>query len=174
MAKATHTLKPAVLASKPDPATQARHVWRAAYSQSRRQLRPSPRHTIGARVAWLMDAIRARFGASGYPVAQQAARLAFDRHTLGRGTTGTIVQHQHQGLLDHAGRPTRAATVEPFLGGKIVWAFDPLTDVHGRRADRAYRARQRRATAAAMAADRLDRFAITPSGKAALLAAGVV
>jgi hypothetical protein len=139
-------------------------------------MRPSPSYTVGARLPWLMDAIRARFGASGYPVAQLAARLAFDRHTLGRGTTGTIAQHQHQGLLDHAGRPTRAATVEPFRGGKIVWAFDPLTDVHGRRADRAYRVRQRRLTAAAMAADRLvfhrlDRFVVTPAGRAALAGA---
>ena len=61
-------------------------------------MRPSPSYTVGARLPWLMDAIRARFGASGYPVAQLAARLAFDRHTLGRGTTGYDVARRARQL----------------------------------------------------------------------------
>jgi hypothetical protein len=151
----------------------SRAIWRLAYSQSRRQLRPSPRFTVGSRFPWLMDAIRARFGASGYAVAQQAARLAFDRCTLGRGTAGTVAHLAREGLVDHAGRPTRAATVETFLDGLIAWSHDCLVDLQGRRADRAYRVRQRREIALGLAADRAafhrqDRFAITPAGRHAL------
>src|SRR4051794_25193147 len=108
MSTATFVPTPAhVDLSSLDPADHARATFRAAYGMARRMMRPSSRYTVGARFPWTMDAIRARFGASGYPVAQQAARLAFDRATAGRGATGSVADLQRQGLLGRAGQPVR-------------------------------------------------------------------
>jgi hypothetical protein len=166
MAKAICGLPPAAPLSKLDATDWTRATWYAAYSQARRQLRPSPRFTVGARFPWTMDALRNRFGASGYAIAQQAARLAFDRATAARGYAGTAAQLQRQGLVDRTGGPARACIhVERYAGACVGWAFDPLCDLHGRRADRRYRVRQRRATAAIMAE---DRFSLTVAGVLAL------
>ena len=161
MLQATCTLKPTLDVTKPDRAAQARAIFKAAYSQARRQLRPSPRYTVGARFPWAMNALRARFGASGWPVAQAACRLAFDRATAARGYAGPLDQLVRQGLVDSASRPVRCVSVERYAGAYVGWSLDPLCDLHGRRANRRYRVRQRRATAAIMAE---DRFALTMTG----------
>ena len=124
MATATLGLSPAAPVSKPDRAAQVRRVWRESYSMSRRMMRPSARYTVGSRFPWTMDALRNRFGASGYAIAQAACRLAFDRATAGRGATGTPAQLQRQGLLGRAGQPLRScAHVETFLDGRDRFAL---------------------------------------------------
>src|SRR3954462_9024329 len=89
MATATLVHTPAAPASKLDRDGQARHLWRLAYRQSRSMSRNGSRYGYGARYVWALDHMRRRFGASGWPIAQQAARVAFDLRAVSKAATGT-------------------------------------------------------------------------------------
>ncbi len=180
MSKATHTLKPAVTLSKLDPADRTRETFRLAYRQARSMIRDGGRHGLGARYVHCLDHMRRRFGASGWPVVQQAARVAFDLRAVSKAATGTRDQLAREGML------TRAVRVEPAPRGGWSWAwtFDELGSSNTARSLRRLRARRlreqrpedaarRRLLAAAMAADRRaidgrDRFGLTVVGVLAL------
>jgi hypothetical protein len=74
MSKLPLDLSPSRAFSKPDTRDWTRELWRAAYRQSRSMIRDGGGHGLGARYAWALGHLRRRFGASGWPIAQQAAR----------------------------------------------------------------------------------------------------
>ena len=183
MSKATHGLSPAVTLSKLDPTDFVRATWRAAYRQARSMIRDGSRFGYGARYVWALDHMRRRFGASGWPVCQQAARVAFDLRAVSKAATGTAEQLARQGML------TRAVRVEsaPRGGWSWAWTFDELGSPNTARSLRRLRAKRlrerraedaarRRLVAAAMAGDRRDLetgrfYALTVVGVLALRAA---
>src|SRR4051794_1041282 len=175
MATASLTLKSPAPVSKLDPADRTRETFRAAYRQARSMIRDGSRFGYGARYVWALDHMRRRFGASGWPVVQAAARVAFDLRAVSKAATGTREQLAREGML------TRAVRVEPAPRGGWSWAwtFDDLGSPNTARSLRRHRAkrlREARAVARVMAEDRLalraeERFAITPAGIAALRAA---
>src|SRR4051812_20899824 len=79
--------------------SDARAIFRAAYAQARRQLRPSPRHGLGSRYGWTLDALRRRFGAGAWPITQAAVRIVFDARTPMYASTGTEQELARQGLV---------------------------------------------------------------------------
>src|SRR6478672_3854495 len=159
-AKLVHT--PAAPAPKLDPSDRTRETFRLAYRQARSMIRDGGRHGYGARYVWALDHLRRRFGASGWPVCQQAARIAFDLRAVSKAATGTREQLAREGML------TRAVRVEPAPRGGWSWAwtFDELGSPNTARSLRRHRAKRlrdrraedaarRRLVAAGMAADRL-------------------
>src|SRR3954469_12233664 len=114
-AKLVHT--PAASAPKLDPTDRTRETFRAAYRQARRMIRDGSRFGYGARYVWALDHMRRRFGASGWPVCQQAARVAFDLRAVSKAATGTREQLAREGML------TRAVRVEPAPRGGWSWAW---------------------------------------------------
>src|SRR4051812_37555704 len=134
-------------------------------------IRDGSRFGYGARYVWALDHMRRHFGASGWPIAQQAARVAFDLRAVSKAATGTAEELARQGML------TRAVRVEPAPRGGWSWAwtFDELGSPNTARSLRRLRAR-RRLVAAGMAADRLvmavgpveERFGLTMTGLLAL------
>src|SRR4051794_30517514 len=175
MATATLVHIPAVTLSKLDPTDWTRETFRAAYRQARSMIRDGSRFGYGARYVWALDHMRRRFGASGWPVCQQAARVAFDLRAVSKAATGTREELARQGML------TRAVRVEPAPRGGWSWAwtFDDLGSPNTARSLRRHRAkrlRKARAVARVMAEDRLalaagpveERFALTVVGVFAL------
>src|SRR4051794_5452334 len=116
MATATLTLSSTPDLSKIDRDGQARRLWRLAYRQSRSMIRNGSRFGYGARYVWALDHMRRRFGPAGWPVAQQAARVAFDLRAVSKAATGTREELARQGML------TRAVRVEPAPHGGWSWA----------------------------------------------------
>src|SRR3954454_6584305 len=174
--KASLRLPPSSAASKLDRTDWTRELWKLAYRQSRAQIRDGGRFGLGARYAHCLGHLRRRFGPAGWPVAQAAARVAFDLRTVSKAATGTREQLAREGML------TRAVRVEPAPRGGWSWAwtFDELGSPNTARSLRRLRARRlrdrraedaarRRLVAAGMAADRLvmavgpveERFALT-------------
>ena len=161
MSKLPLTLKPADLSTKPDRAAQVRHLWRLAYRQSRAQIRVDGRFGLDSRFVHALDHMRRRFGPAGWPVCQQAARVAFDLRAVSKAATGTREELAREGML------TRAVRVEPAPRGGWSWAwtFDDLGSPNTARSLRRLRAKRlreqraedaarRRLVAAAMAEDR--------------------
>src|SRR3954452_7804178 len=104
-------------------ARDARQLWRASYSQARRQLRPTRRHGLGSRYGWTLDALRNRFGASAWPITHAALRVAFDAATVAKAATGSTEELAREGML------TRAVRVEAAprgLGWCWAFTFDDL------------------------------------------------
>ena len=154
MAKATHGLSPAVTLSKLDPTDRTRETFRLAYRQARSMIRDGGQYGYGARYVWALDHMRRRFGASGWPVVQAAARIAFDLRAVSKAATGTREQLAREGML------TRAIRVEPAPRGGWSWAwtFDELgspNTARGLRRHGAKRLREARAVVREMARDRL-------------------
>src|SRR6478672_989029 len=151
-AKLVHT--PAAPAPKLDPSDRTRETFRLAYRQARSMIRDGGRYGYGARYVWALDHMRKRFGASGWPVVQAAARVAFDLRAVSKAATGTREQLAREGML------TRAVRVEPAPRGGWSWAwtYDDLGSPNTARSLRRYRAkrlRDARAVAREMARDRL-------------------
>src|SRR5690242_19848442 len=162
MSKATLVHTPAAPAPKLDPTDRARETFRLAYRQARSMIRDGSRFGYGARYVWCLDHLRRRFGASGWPVVQAAARVAFDLRAVSKAATGTREQLAREGML------TRAVRVEPAPRGGWSWAwtFDDLGSPNTARSLRRLRAKRlreeraedaarRRLVASAMAEDRL-------------------
>src|SRR3954465_11370497 len=99
-------------APPPAPPAYPRVQWRAAHRQSRAMIRDRAGHGIGASYVWCLDHMRRRFGASGWTVAQAAARLVLERRTPGHAASGRLADLHHQGLVTAAGHPTRCIHVE--------------------------------------------------------------
>jgi hypothetical protein len=171
VAKATLVHTPAAPAPKLDPADRTRETFRLAYRQARSMIRDGSRHGLGARYVHCLDHLRRRFGASGWPVCQQAARVAFDLRAVSKAATGTREQLAREGML------SRAVRVEPAPRGGWSWAwtFDDLGSPNTARSLRRYQAKRRREVARAMAQDRAamerSRFGLTVTGLLALRAA---
>src|SRR6478672_7953777 len=166
-AKLVHT--PAAPAPKLDPSDRTRETFRLAYRQARSMIRDGGRYGYGARYVWALDHLRRRFGASGWPVVQAAARVAFDLRAVSKAATGTREELARQGML------TRAVRVEPAPRGGWSWAwtYDDLGSPNTARSLRRHRAKRRREVARVMARDRLaldgrDRIALTVVGVLAL------
>src|SRR4051812_41724914 len=183
MSKATLNVTPAADLSKLDRTDFTRETWRAAYGMARAMIRDGGRYGYGARYVHCLDHMRRRFGPAGWPVCQQAARVAFDLRAVSKAATGTAEELARQGML------IRAVRVEPAPRGGWSWAwtYDELGSPNTARGLRRLRARRlrgqraedatrRRLVAAGMAADRLvmavgpveERFALTVTGLLAL------
>src|SRR3954453_7425107 len=108
MSKATLVHTPAAPAPKLDPADRTRETFRAAYRQARSMIRDGGQYGYGARYVWALDYMRRRFGASGWPICQQAARVAFDLRAVSKAATGTAEELARQGMLTRAVRVERA------------------------------------------------------------------
>src|SRR4051794_31184543 len=104
-AKLVHT--PAAPAPKLDPTGRTRETFRLAYRQARSMSRAAPRFGNGPRYVWAPNTMPRPFGASGWPVVQAAARVAFDPRAVSKAATGTAEELARQGML------TRAVRVEP-------------------------------------------------------------
>ena len=185
MATATLTLKSTSSLSKLDATDWTRETWRLAYRQSRSMIRAGSRYGYGARYVWALDHLRRRFGASGWPVVQKAASLAFDLRAISKAATGTCEELARQGML------SRCVRVEPAPRGRWLWAwtFDDLGTPNTARSLRRLRAKRlreqraedaarRRLVAAALAEAGVDfesgRFySLTVTGVLALRAAEV-
>src|SRR4051812_24554006 len=173
MSKAAFTVQPTSAASKPDNRDWTRELWRAAYRQARAQIRDGGRYGLGARYVRCLDHLRRRFGASGWPLAQQAARVAFDLRAMSKAATGTREELARQGMT------TRCVRLEPAprsLGWCWAWTFDDLASAGTNRSLRALRARRlreerRQIMARLEAEERL--YVLTDLGRAALVAAGL-
>ena len=170
--KASLRLPPSSLTSKVDNRNWTRELWRLAYRQSRAQIRDGGRFGLGARYVHCLGHLRRRFGPAGWPVAQQAARVAFDLRAVSKAATGTAEQLAREGML------TRAVRVEPAPRGGWSWAwtFDELGSPNTARSLRRLRARRlreerRQIMARLEAEERL--YVLTDLGRAALVATGM-
>ena len=151
MSKASLRLPPSSFTSKVDDRSWSRELWLAAYRQSRAQIRDGGRYGLGARYVWCLGHLRRRFGASGWKIAQQAARVAFDLRAASKAATGTREELARQGMLTRCVRLEKA----PRGGWSWAWTHDPLAAVNLNRSYRVHLARQRHEVARAMAADRV-------------------
>src|SRR3954451_1013624 len=170
--KASLRLPPSSCTSKLDDRDWTREVWYAAYRQSRAQIRDGGRYGLGARYVHCLDHLRRRFGPSGWPLAQQAARIAFDLRVVSKAATGTREELARQGML------TRCVRLErPPRGGWLwAWTFDELGSPNTARSLRRLRARKlreerRQVVAQLESEERL--YVLTDLGRAALVAAGL-
>src|SRR3954469_10173437 len=173
MSKASLRLPPSSFTSKVDDRNWTREIWLAAYRQSRAQLRDGGRYGLGARYVWCLGHLRRRFSASGWSVAQQAARVAFDLRAMSKAATGTRDQLAREGMLT---RCVRLEQAPHGLGWLWAWTFDELASPNTARSLRRLRARRlreerRQIMARLEAEDRL--YVLTDLGRAALVAAGL-
>src|SRR5919199_5273926 len=139
--KASYRLPPPSPTSKIDRTDWTREVWYAAYRQARAQIRDGGRFGLGARYVHCLEHLRRRFGPSGWALAQQAARVAFDLRAMSKAATGTREELARQGMA------TRCLRLEPAprgLGWCWAWAFDDLASAGTHRSLRAGRARRLR------------------------------
>src|SRR4051812_36482991 len=172
MSTATSYLPASAHLSKIDATDWTRELWLAAYRQSRAMVRDGGRFGLGARYVWCLGHLRRRFGASGWPRAQQAARVAFDLRAISKAATGTAEELSRQGMV------TRCVRLEPAPrgGGLWAWTFHELPSPNTARSLRRLRARRlreerRQIMAQLDAEERL--YVLTDLGRAALVAAGL-
>src|SRR3954453_9677783 len=175
MQTATLVPTPAAPASKLDTAEWTRATWRAAYAMAWRMVRQRPDRSTGEALTWVFDHGFRRFGFNAMPIVRAAGWAVFDQLHVTKAATGTREELARQGMLARCVRLEKA----PRGGWSWAWTHDPLAAANLNRSHRVHVARQRRAGARAIAADRLvlavppvvARFAITPAGIAALRAA---
>src|SRR5690349_22901666 len=141
MSTATSYLPSSAYLSKIDATDWTRELWLAAYRQSRAMVRDGGRFGLGARYVWCLGHLRRRFGASGWPIAQQAARVAFDLRVVSKAATGTREELARQGMLARAIRVERAPRG---LGWLWAWTFDDLGSPNTARSLRRHRAKRLR------------------------------
>src|SRR3954468_2314607 len=186
MSKATPTLAPPVTVSKLDTTDWSLELWHAAYAMARRMIRDRAGHGIGAAYVWYLGHARRRFGASGWPTAQAAASLVFERRIVSGAATGSVADLERQGLVRRTRRPRRGnpvgvipyrcVSLERTRGLNFAWGGDALACVNRNVALRRERARKlreepRQILARLKAEDRL--YVLTDLGRAALVAAGL-
>jgi hypothetical protein len=171
--KASLRLPPSSSTSKLDRTDWTRELWRAAYRQSRAMIRDGGRFGLGARYVHGLNHLRRRFGASGWPLAQKAASLAFDLRTVSKAATGSREELARQGML------SRCVRLEPAprgLGWCWAFTFDELGSPNTARSLRRLRAKRLREDRAQVMAqleadERL--YVLTDLGRGALVAAGL-
>ena len=173
MSKASLRLPPSSFTSKVDDRSWSRELWLAAYRQSRAQIRDGGRYGLGARYVWCLGHLRRRFGASGWKIAQAAARVAFDLRAVSKAATGTREELARQGMTTRCVRLERPPRG---LGWLWAWTFDELASPNTARSLRRCRARKlreerRQIVARLEAEERL--YILTDLGRAALVAAGL-
>src|SRR3954454_15993553 len=160
--KASLRLPPSSAASKLDRTDWTRELWKLAYRQSRAMVRDGGRFGLGARYVHCLGHLRRRFGASGWPLAQQAARVAFDARAVSKAATGTAEELARQGMLSRAVRVERA----PRGGWCWAWTFDELGSPNTARSLRRLRAKRLRERRGADAAPRRGPGAAPAGGRA--------
>jgi hypothetical protein len=186
MSTASLRLPPSSLSSKVDNRNWPRELWRAAYRQSRAQIRDGGRYGLGARYVHCLGHLRRRFGVLGWGLAQAAASLVFERRIVSGAATGSVADLERQGLVRRTRRPRRGnlvgvvpyrcVSLERTRGLNFAWGGDALACVNRNVALRRERARKLREERAAILAeleaeDRL--YVLTDLGRAALVAAGL-
>jgi DNA-binding MarR family transcriptional regulator len=142
--------------------------------------------TAATAYVWALDHLRRRFGASGWPTAQAAAALVFERRIVSGAATGSVADLERQGLVRRTRRPRRGnlvgvvpyrcVSLERVRGLNFAWGGDALACVNRNVALRRHRARQlreerRQIMARLEAKERL--YVLTDLGRAALVAAGL-
>src|SRR5689334_9751546 len=186
MSKPTSYLPAPAHLSKVDATNWTRELWRAAWRQSRAMVRDRRTSTAATAYIWALDHLRRRFGASGWPVAQAAASLVFERRIVSGAVTGSVADLERQGLVRRTPRPRRGNLVgvvpyrcvplERVRGLNFAWGGDTLACVNRNVALRRQRARRlreerRQVMAQLEAEERL--YVLTDLGRAALVAAGL-
>jgi hypothetical protein len=151
MSKATLTLRPVADLSKLDRTDFTHETWRAAFSMARRMVRQRPGHSTGEALTWYLDHGFRRFGFNALPIVRAAGWAVFNQVHVTKAATGTPAELARQGMLTRCVRLERA----PRGGWSWAWTHDPLAAVNLNRSYRVHLARQRRAVALAMAADRV-------------------
>src|SRR5881227_1299778 len=107
MSKATSYLPAPAHLSKVDATDWTRQLWYAAYRQARAQVRDRRTTTAATAYVWALDHLRRRFGASGWKIAQAAARVAFDLRAVSKAATGTREELARQGMTTRCVRLER-------------------------------------------------------------------
>src|SRR5438067_325110 len=133
------------------PAT-ARATFRAAHAMARRMVRPRPGRSTGEALTWFLDHGFRRFGYAALPLVRAAGWAVFNQRHVTKAATGTPEELARQGMLTRCVRLERAPRG---LGWCWAWTHDPLAAANLNRSYRVHLARQRRAVALAMAADRV-------------------
>ena len=151
MSKLPHTLKSTVSLSKPDATPWSRELWREAFSMARRMIRDRAAHGTGAALTWYLDHGFRRFGYAAMPIVRAAGWAVFDQLHVTKAATGTPAELAREGMLTRCVRLEKA----PRGGWSWAWTHDPLAAANLNRSYRVHLARQRRAVALAMAADRV-------------------
>src|SRR5689334_14742006 len=136
MSKLKHKLCATAHVSKPDACNWTRAMWRAAYRQARAMVRDRGTTTAATAYVWALDHMRRRFGASGWPVAQAAASLVFERRIVSGAAVGTVADLKRQGLIRATAKPRRGnlvgmvayrcVTLERVRGLNFAWGGDEL------------------------------------------------
>src|SRR3954466_15078146 len=154
MSKATLNLASPVTVSKLDTTDWTRELWLADYRQSRAMIRARRTSTAATAYVWALDHLRRRFGASGWPVAQAAAALVFERRIVSGASVGTVADLERQGLVRATARPRRGnlvgvvpyrcVTLDHMQGINFAWGGDELACVNRNVALRRQRARKLR------------------------------
>src|SRR4051794_28243129 len=151
MSKLLLGLSPAAPVSKLDPTDWTRETFRAAYAMARRMVRQRPGHSTGDALTWYFDHGFRRFGYAAMPIVRAAGWAVFNQRHVTKAATGTAEELARQGMLTRAVRLERA----PRGGWSWAWTHDPLAAANLNRSYRVHLARQRRAVALAMTADRV-------------------
>src|SRR3954465_15963983 len=137
--KASLRLPPSSFTSKADDRNWTREVWLASYRQARAQIREGGRFGLGARYVWALDHLRRRFGASGWRLAQAAARLVLERRTPGHAASVHTADLHRRGLVTASDHPTRCIYVEEMTGCPMAWSANALASSTGNHMLRALR-----------------------------------
>src|SRR3954468_4383639 len=186
MSKLPLDLSPSRAFSKIDVTNYSRELWRAAYRQARAMVRDRRTTTAATAYVWALDHMRRRFGASGWPVAQAAASLVFERRIISGAAVGSVADLERQGLIRATAKPRRGnlvgvvpyrcVSLERTRGLNFAWGGAALACENRNVALRRHRARKLREERAQVMAqleaeERL--YVLTDLGRAALVAAGL-
>src|SRR3954454_21926097 len=120
-------------------------------SMARRMVRQRPGRSTGEALTWYLDHGFRRFGYAALPIVRAAGWAVFNQVHVTKAATGAPAELARQGMLTRCVRLERA----PRGGWSWAWTHDPLAAVNLNRSYRVHLARQRRAVALAMAADRV-------------------
>src|SRR4051794_41849828 len=118
---------------------------------ARRMVRQRPDRSTGEALTWFFDHGFRRFGFDAMPIVRAAGWAVFNQLHVTKAATGTPAELARQGMLTRCVRLEKA----PRGGWSWAWTHDPLAAVNLNRSYRVHLARQRRAVALAMAADRV-------------------
>src|SRR4051812_22361930 len=151
MATATVYLNAFSPVSKIDATDWTRELWLKAYGMARRMIKPRNGHSTGDALTWYFDHGFRRFGYAAMPIVRAAGWAVFNQHHVTKAATGTAEELARQGMLTRCMRLEKA----PRGGWSWAWTHDPLAAANLNRGHRIHIARQRRAVALAMAADRV-------------------
>src|SRR3954467_5034933 len=140
MSTVTRNLGASAPVSKLDRTNYSRELWLAVSRQSRAMIRDRGTTPAATAYVWALDHLRRRFGASGWPVAQAAASLVFERRIVSGAATGSVADLERQGLIRATAKPRRGnligvvpyrcVSLERVRGLNFAWGGDDLACVN--------------------------------------------